>query len=350
MSKPLKIALAGAGQIGKRHAAAIRSVPGVILESVVDPAQSGRDFAAEIGAAWCPSLGEMFAASTPDGVILATPNQVHVENALDCVAAGCPMLIEKPIATNYLGGQKIVEAAEAKNVPVLVGHHRRHNPLIQRARSIIEEGALGRILSVQATCWFLKPDAYFTAPWRRKFGAGPVMVNAIHDVDLLRYLCGDIESIQAMTSNAVREGEIEDGAAVLLRFRSGALGTLNVSDSIAAPWSWELTSGENGAYPATSQSCYLIGGTKASLSIPDNRLWSHGQGGHWMTPLHATSFPGDAGDPLVAQIIHFAAVIRGEAEPLVPGDEGLKSLAAVEAIQASASRAPREEAAMPVDL
>ena len=86
-------------------------------------------------------------------------------------------------------------------------------------------------------------------------------------MDLLRYLCGDIECVQAMTSNAVRGGETEDSAIVLLKFRSGALGTLSVSDTVAAPWSWELTSGENSAYPVTSQSCYLIGGTRASLSI-----------------------------------------------------------------------------------
>jgi predicted dehydrogenase len=347
MSKPVNLALAGAGQIGRRHVVAGRSAVGVTFESVVDPAPAARAFAKEIGAAWYSSLRELFASAAPDGVILATPNQVHLENALDCVHAGCPMLIEKPIATSYAEAKRIVDAAKTRGVAVLVGHHRRHNPLIQAARAIIDGGGLGRITSVHATCWFFKPDDYFTTEWRRKHGAGPVLVNAIHDVDLLRHLCGDIESVQAVTSNAVRGGDTEDSAVVLIRFRSGALGTLSVSDTVASPWSWELTSAENAAYPATSQSCYLIGGTKGSLSMPDNRLWSHGPHGHWMTPIHATSVPRAGGDPLVKQIDHFAAVIRGEAEPLVPGEEGLKSLAVVEAILRSAEGGAADRAEQP---
>lgn len=337
MKKTLGLALAGAGLIGKRHAAASRSVASFSVESIVDPSPSSRTFAEEIGAAWYPSLRDMFSSSAPDGVILATPNQVHVDNGLDCVRARCPMLIEKPIATSSAEATKIVEAAKAADVAILVGHHRRHNPLVRRARAIIDEGSLGRIVTVHGTCWLAKPDDYFAAEWRRKDGAGPVMVNAIHDIDLLRHFCGELESVQAMKSNAVRGNGMEDSAVVLLKFRSGALGTFSISDTVASPWSWELTAAENTAYPATTQSCYMIGGTEGSLSIPDNRLWSHGSHGHWMNPMHATSFPGEAGDPLVAQLNHFAEVIRREEKPLVSGEEGLKSLAVVEAILRSAS-------------
>lgn len=338
MTARLRIALAGAGLIGRRHADVMRFLgEDVVLASVVDPSSAGRCYAASAGVDWYPSLKDMFAADRPDGAILATPNQVHVENGLDCVAAGCAMLVEKPLATSTSEARKLVNAARVAGIPILVGHHRRHNPLIRKAYTLIEEGHLGQITSVHGTCWLLKPDDYFSPEWRRQAGAGPIMVNAIHDVDLLRYLCGDVTFVKAISSNIVREFETEDTAVVLMKFQSGALATFNVSDTIAAPWSWETTAGENPAYSSTPQSCYMIGGTKASLAIPDLRLWKHEGAGHWKQPISATSFPASNMDPLVAQMRHFVKVIRGEEEPLISGEEGLKSLSVVEAIKRSAT-------------
>jgi predicted dehydrogenase len=337
LSARLKIALVGAGLIGQRHAESMRVLgDDISIASVVDPSGDGQIYAQSLGVDWYPSLRDMFASSSPDGAILATPNQVHVENGLDCVAERCPILLEKPIATSCEEARKLVDAARAEKVPVLVGHHRRHNPLIQKARLLIDEGRLGRITSVHGTCWLLKPENYFEPEWRRKKGAGPILVNAIHDIDLLRYLCGDVESVRAISSNAVRGFETEDTAAVLMRFEAGALGTFSLSDTVASPWSWEITAGENPAYASTPQSCYMIGGTEGSLSVPDMRLWRHEGEGHWKQPISATSFPELKTDPLVAQMRNFVNVIRGSEPPLVSGEEGLMSLAVVEAIKKSA--------------
>jgi len=338
MIAPVRLAVVGAGLVGRWHVDAVRSLKGTAEpHAIVDPSPAARDYAQGLGITWFASLSELLASSPPDGAVIVTPNQMHAENGLECAAAGYPMLIEKPIATSSIEAQKIVEAAAANGVPVLVGHHRRHNPLIQKARSLIDEGILGRIATVHGTCWLLKPDDYFAPEWRRQVGAGPVLVNAAHDVDLLRYLCGDVESVHAVSSNTVRGFETEESAAALLRFRSGAIGTLTISDTVASPWSWELTSGENPVYPKTRESCYWIGGTKGALSVPDMRYWSHGDGGHWKTDISEDVYAVENNDPLVAQISHFVAVIRGEAEPLVSGEEGLKSLAVVEAILRSAS-------------
>lgn len=335
MKDPLKIVVAGAGLIGKRHSELVQAAQDMTLRAIVDPSDAGRDYANHLDVDWFASLAAMFKDAEPDGVILATPNQMHVENGLECVAAGCPILVEKPIATSTADAQKLVDAAKAMDVPLLVGHHRRHSPLIRKARELIDEGRLGRITAVHGNCWLLKPDDYFAPDWRRRNGAGPLMVNAIHDIDLLRYLCGDIVSVHGLTSNAHRGFENEETGVVLLEFQSGALGTMNVSDAVASPWSWEITAGENPEFPVTTQSCYRIGGTKGSLSVPDMTLWTHPDRGHWKTPISATFFSQRRADPLVEQLLHFGKVIRGEEEPLVSGEEGAKSLRVVEAVQHS---------------
>ena len=147
-------------------------------------------------------------------------------------------------------------------------------------------------------------------------------------MDLIRYLCGEVETVQGQSVPSVRGYENEDVAAAILKFRNGAIGTITVSDSIVAPWSWELTSHENPIYPPTSESCYLIGGSHGSLSLPELRLWAH-RGGlrDWWSPISATSLTRDASDPLVNQMSHFADLIRRTTEPLVPGREGPADLA-----------------------
>ena len=341
MAAAVRLAVVGAGLIGRRHAAAIATAPGAALACIVDPSEAGTAVARDHGAPYYPSLEAMLAAGGVDGVILATPNAMHEGGALACIAAGLPVLVEKPIATDAAAGRRIVEAGEAAGVAVVVGHHRRHNPLIARAKSLIDEGRLGRIASVHGTTWFMKPDDYFETAWRRRSGAGPVYLNLIHDIDLLQHLVGPVSMVQAMESNAIRGNEVEETAVILLRFACGALGTVNVCDSTVAPWSWELTARENPAYPATPEDCYWIGGTEGSLALPHLAVWSNPGPRSWWEPISATRFPFDFTDPLVAQAEHFAAVIRGDCAPLVSGLDGLAALEVIEAVkQAAASGTP----------
>lgn len=335
MNRPgVRLAVMGAGLIGRRHAEHVARE--AVLAAIIDPSPAARAVAEAHDAPWFATLDDLLAVDRPDGVIVATPNQLHVENGLACVAAGLPALVEKPIADNVDDAEHLVAAAEAAGVPLLVGHHRRHNPLIAHARDMIASGELGTVLAVQATCWFSKPDAYFEPEWRRSPGAGPVLVNLIHDIDLLRFLCGEVESVRALDSNAVRGHAVEETAAILLRFAGGALGTVSVSDAIASPWSWEMTAGENPAYPRTGEACYMIGGTRGSLSLPGLALWAHTGAPDWWTPIFRRVDPVPAEDPLALQIRHFADVVRGEAKPLVPGREGLQTLRVIEAVKRSA--------------
>lgn len=337
MAKKARIAVAGFGLVGRRHAEIIYRSPDLALAAVVEPDLGNRQQAEKLGAPVYSELQEMIEAVAPDGILLATPTPLHLEQGLLCINAGCPTLIEKPITVNSSDAQTLINAATEAGVPLLVGHHRRHNGMVMAAKAVIESGSIGDVRAVQATCWFYKPDHYFeVAPWRTKKGAGPISVNLVHDVDLLRHFCGEVTTVQAISVPSRRGFENEDLATAILQFGSGAIATISVSDSIVAPWSWELTARENAAYPATNQSCYLIGGSKGGLSLPDLRVWKHEDALDWWKPISARSMTCDMDDPLAVQINHFAKVIAGEANPLVSGLEGLRSLEVVEAVALSA--------------
>ncbi|MEM7197596.1 MAG: Gfo/Idh/MocA family oxidoreductase [Pseudomonadota bacterium] len=333
----LRLVIAGLGLIGKRHAQAIAATEGVTLAAIIDPAKQAQAFTRQFDIAYFADLADMFQAMQPDGVILATPTPLHHAQALLVITQSCPVLIEKPLAVNVAQAQELADASQASGVPVLVGYHRRHNPLIAKAHALITDGVIGAIRAIHATCWFYKPDHYFDeAPWRKKAGAGPISVNLIHDIDLIRYLCGDIIALQAQTTASDRGYENEDTAAILLRFANSALGTVTLSDAIASPWSWEFGAGENPAYPNTKQGSYLIGGSTGSLSVPDLTLWRHSHAPDWWTPMDPYPQSVEASDPLINQIAHFAAVIRGQDVPRNTAAESVKNIVVMEAISASA--------------
>lgn len=331
-----RLSVIGAGLIGARHIEIVNRLPETELASIVDPAPVAEALAEQHGVSHYGDLAEMLSTDTPDGVIIASPNQLHVEQGLACVGASVPMLIEKPIGSVAAECDALVTAADASDVPILVGHHRRHNPIIQAAKAQIDSGAIGSLVAVSAMCWLYKPDDYFNVEWRTKAGAGPVFINLIHDIDLLRYLCGEVIAVQAFQSSATREHEVEDTAAVTLQFASGALGTVTVSDSVVAPWSWELTAAENPVYPETRQTCYLIGGTRGSLEVPTGKIWQQDEPRSWWRALQSRHTESAVQDPLDAQIQHFCHVIARTEPPLVSAAEGVATLRVIEAIKRSA--------------
>jgi predicted dehydrogenase len=335
-TQAIRIAVIGAGLIGQRHIQLVAQSDCAMLCAVAEPNPQAQSLAAQHGAAWFFDVDTLLAQTKPDAVIVATPNALHVPIGLACVQAGVPVLIEKPIANDVSTALQLVDAAERTQVPLLVGHHRRHSPILREAKRIIASGQLGQIVSIHAQCWFYKPEAYFAETWRRKSGGGPLLINAIHDIDSLRYLCGEIIFAQALSSNSTRGFEVEDTAAVILRFENNALATLTISDTVVAPWSWELTTGENVAYPNTREWCYLIGGTHGSLALPQLRLWQQRGERSWMQSIDFETLPCEHQDPLVLQLEHFCRVVRGEETPLVSGREGLRTLQAVMMIKRAA--------------
>jgi predicted dehydrogenase len=331
----VRIAVAGAGLIGRRHIEEVNASDAADLASIVDPGPAGPELAEKYGVTLYQSLAELFDRDKPDGVILATPNQMHVDGGLECVAAGVPVIVEKPIGDSVESATRLVEAGEQAGVPVLTGHHRNYSPIMAKAREIIQSGRLGPIVAVVGTALFYKPDDYFdeNGGWRRQPGGGPILLNLTHEVNNLLSLVGDIESVQASTSSSTRGFPVEDTSAMIFRFANGALGTFLLSDTAGSARSWEQTSQENTSYPTYSdEDAYHIAGTQGSLSVPTMRLKIFEGKRSWWEPFETSTESLERSDPLANQVKHFAAVIRGEAEPICSGRDGLKTLQVVDAV------------------
>jgi predicted dehydrogenase len=336
----LHIAVAGAGIIGRRHAELIAESPACTLAALVDPAPAAAAIARAAGVPLFRSIDELLAAQRPDGMIIATPNPLHVANALACIAAGVPALVEKPVADSVAEGERLVAAIAAADARVLVGHHRMHSPILAKAREIVGSGVLGPLVAVTGTAMFYKPPEYFDdGPWRRQPGGGPILINLIHEIGNLRSLAGEIVAVQALASSATRGLPVEDTVTINLRFASGALGNFMLSDTAASARSWEQTARENTSYASyDDEDCYVLVGTRGSLAVPTMRmkLYDRDADRSWWKPFRTQVETIDRADPLARQLAHFCAVIRGEATPLVTARDGLQNLRITEAIALAA--------------
>ncbi|EJL83687.1 putative dehydrogenase [Polaromonas sp. CF318] len=340
MSK-LPIAVIGAGLIGVTHIDRVRKSPDVELAGVADPTPAAADFARSIGVPCFPDHQSLLAETRPRGVIVATPNVTHAQITLDCLAHGAAVLVEKPIADTLADGRRICEASRATGLPVLVGHQRRHNPIMRKAKAIVAAGTLGRPVSATVMCTWLKPRDYFDVAWRREPGGGPILINLIHDIDLMRHLYGEIDSVQALASSAVRSFGVEDTAVVALRFRNGALGTVTVSDTAAAPWNWDLAAGEAERFPRQDINAHFYSGTEGSLTLPRLEVWRYrqdqGDAQGWHDPLTMERTALHTGCPYTEQIRHFAALIEGREAPVCSAQDGFRTLEATLAVTQAAT-------------
>jgi predicted dehydrogenase len=334
---PTRLILIGAGTIGRTHLAAASEIKDIAITAIADPSPAAQKLADEFGIPRAPDYRALLSSPRPDGAIVATPNALHVPIALDCLAAGVPVLVEKPVADTLDNARRLAAAAASAGLPVLVGHHRRHNPMLRTARELARGGALGRIVAASVLSLCLKSDSYFDVPWRRERpGGGPVLINLIHEIDLIRFVCGEIVAVRAIASSAARGFAVEDTAGVLLRLAGGALVTMTLSDTAASPFNWDMAAGESLSLFQAGQDSHVIAGTEGSLALPSLTRWHYPAAKGWQAPIARESIPVARANPYAAQLRHFAAVTRGEAEPVASAAEGARTLAATLAVTAAA--------------
>jgi UDP-N-acetyl-2-amino-2-deoxyglucuronate dehydrogenase len=342
--RKIRFALVGCGRIAQNHFAALKQhADRAELVSVCDIAPKALDAAAKLtGAEAFSSLSAMLANTTADVVILTTPSGLHPEQAIQVAASGRHVMTEKPMATRWHDGLRMVKACDDANVRLFVVKQNRRNATLQLLKSAVEQGRFGRIYMVNLNVFWTRPQEYYdSAAWRGtwEFDGGAFMNQASHYVDLLDWLIGPIKSLQAYTATLARNIEVEDTGVISVEWRSGALGSMNVT---------MLT------YPKNLEGSITILGEKGAVrvggvAVNEIQHWEfaepHADDEKVKQASYETTSVYGFGHPLYLDNV--IKVLRGEAAPETDGREGLKSLETLIAAYLSARDGKR--IALPLD-
>ena len=334
MSTPgnFRIALTGCGRISKTHFEAIEKIDGLDLVAVCDTVA---ERAAEAGRQWdvphFTSYDRMLAESGADIVTIATPSGLHPALGIAAAQAGKHVITEKPMAISLTGADALVQACDKAGVQLFVIKQNRLNPPIQLLKRAVDRGRFGRIYMANCTVHWARPQEYYDqAPWRGtwEFDGGAFMNQASHYVDLVQWLMGPVESVVAKTATLGRRIETEDSGVAILKFRSGALGTIEVTML---------------AYPRNLEGSITLLGEKGSAKVGGTAV---NKIEHWqfaeyddddkLVDAADTSPPNVYGVGHEGYYRNVLSVLRGEGHPDTDGREGRKSLELILAIYESA--------------
>lgn len=309
-----------------RHIEVAQACPDTCISAVVEPFEPRRAELRQMGLNAVETLDVV--PHETRAAVIATPTPDHHLSTMACLDRGWPVLVEKPTTATLDQAKQVIDSAASKGLPLITGHHRRCHPFSRATRAALSQ--IGALVGVQGLWSLRKHDSYYDAHWRCQPGAGPLMTNLSHELDLLRFFLGDIAEISALTSNARRGLEIEDTASMALRFADGALGSFLISDAGASPWSFEAASGENPAIAASHQDYMRFVGTEGALEFPSLTLWGRSGPGEieWSKPLRRSESPAfERIDPLLDQLTRFAFVVHGcEDDVLCTGQDGARAL------------------------
>lgn len=352
-TQQVRIAVIGAGLIGERHARLAARHPDVELAAIIDPDPKKIDLATELNCKHLTSLTKID-PNTCDAIIIATPNSDHLNSGLACLELGLPCLIEKPIADTVANAEKLASAFEERKIPLLIGHHRRYHNFAARTKEIVENRELGDPVLASIIWAVRKPNSYFEqGAWRTKSDGGPLLINFIHEADLLLYIFGKVTNVQATISDIQRKQSVEDTAAIILTFETGVIATIILSDAALTPWSFEGASGENPNIAETGISSWRIGCTQGSFEFPSLNVWTDSQNGigDWSRKLKLETQDVDQVEPLYEQLSHFVNLVRGTVtEPICGGHDGAEALRLVEWIKQSAKQSQTDSLETHQDL
>lgn len=331
--RKLRLALVGCGRIAANHFAAMQQhAERVELVDVcdIDP-QALASAVARTGARGHASLTALLSATTADLVVLTTPSGLHPEQAVQVAASGRHVMSEKPMATRWADGLRMVRACDEAGVRLFVVKQNRRNATLQLLKRAIEQGRFGRIHAVAVNVFWTRPQDYYdAAAWRGtwEWDGGAFMNQASHYIDLLNWLIGPVESVMAYTATRARAIEAEDSGVAAIRWRSGAMGTLNVS-MLAYPRNYEgsiTVLGDSGTV--------RIGG----VAVNEVQTWEFAQPQPEDADVKAASYATTSvygfGHPLYYDNV--IATLRGEAQAETDGRAGLKSLELLVALYRSA--------------
>ncbi|WML46191.1 Gfo/Idh/MocA family oxidoreductase [Neobacillus sp. PS3-40] len=263
---------------------------------------------------------EMLKNEDIDVVTIATESGYHAKHAIDCINAGTHVLIEKPMALSVEDADRIIAVAKEKDKKVCISHQNRFNPPIQKLRKAIEEGRFGRIMNGTARILWTRDNNYYKqAPWRgtKELDGGTLMNQCIHNIDLLQWMMGsEVERVHAERSTFLRDIEMEDFGAILIRFKNGSIGIVEGSACVYPKNLEETLSifGETGTV--------VIGG----LAVNDIKTWDFADKKDYDSEDDSTEIDNVYGSGHTPLYKDFIDAIHTNSEPLINGEEGKKAM------------------------
>jgi len=314
----LKVAVIGAGSMGRNHARVYSEMPDVELVGVVDIDEKVARTVARIAYTDCV---QMLEEQTPDAVTVAVPTVDHAPVALQVIRHGCPVLVEKPLASGVDEGRRIIAAAEQAGVCLMVGHVERFNPAIIALKEHLEAGELGRVFEI---------DAHRQGPFpARVKDVGVVIDLAVHDLDVMRYVTGaEVVRVYAETERRIHSTR-EDLLTGLVRMGDGTVGTLTINWLTPTKIRELYVIGERGMFRVDylTQDLYFFENATAQGSDWETlRVLRGVSEGRMIRHVVAKK------EPLRAEQEAFLAAVRGEIPVPVTGADGLKALELAQAI------------------
>ncbi len=283
MAGRIKTALIGCGKVGETHALALSSLPESQFVAVYDPNPTRvATFAERYGCLAFTHLDEFLQSGGAEAASICTPHPTHPDLTVACARAGLHVLVEKPMAVDLTGCDRMIEASDQAGVHLGVVSQRRLYEPVQRLRQAILDGKIGRPILATLTVLGWRDEAYYhTDPWRGKWvteGGGVMLTQTTHQIDIFQWLMGPITELFGYWDNLNHPYiEVEDTAAAVLRFRNGALGTLLLSNSQKPGLYAKIAiHGDNGASVGvqTDGGSPFISGITTAVEPPVNDLWN----------------------------------------------------------------------------
>ncbi len=322
-NRKIRVAVVGCGRISKNHFASIEAhADEMELAAVceIDP-QRLTEHQERFNVPGYRHLEEMLERESLDLVSICTPSGLHPEHVIQCARVGAHVMTEKPMATRWQDGLRMVKACDDAKVRLFVVKQNRRNATLQLLKRAVDEGRFGRIYMVHLNVFWTRPQEYYdSAKWRGtwELDGGAFMNQASHYVDLLDWLIGPVASVQAMTGTLARNIEVEDTGVLNVRWRNGALGSMAVT---------MLT------WPKNMEGSITILGEKGTvrvggMAVNEIQHWEFADERDYDAQVKDASYQTTSvygfGHPLYYKNV--VDVLRGREEPHVDGREGLKSL------------------------
>jgi UDP-N-acetyl-2-amino-2-deoxyglucuronate dehydrogenase len=328
----IRYGIVGCGHIAKKHVAAIKAVEGAELVAVCDTNEERLSEFAVDGVRGYTDLKDML-ASDVDVVCICTPSGIHAPLTIQAAEAKKHVIVEKPMALTLEDADRMIDACEKNGVKMAVVHPNRFRPAVVELRKQLEQGAFGKIGHANATVRWNRNQAYYDqAPWRgtKAMDGGVLMNQAIHNMDLLLWMMGDIEEISSYHATRIRNIEAEDTSVSVIRFKNGALGVLEAAVTI---------------YPKNLEESLSIFGEKGTAVIG-------GPTANWIKEWKFEGLPDEEAQNTIRRVEQDPFGIPGhqciiqdmteavlkDRKPVVSGEEGRKALSFVIGCQLAAER------------